>query len=82
MEKVRRFGRYFVWCVAAATLVFCLGSLHLFARGLDEMTRDLRLDSAPGKGSTFSVTIPIRFAVPDREEEETVSPSVREPQDA
>jgi 1A family penicillin-binding protein len=47
MERVRQFGRYFIWCVAAATLVFCLGSLHLFARGLDEMTRDLRLDSAP-----------------------------------
>src|SRR5688572_28812395 len=47
MERVRQFGRYFIWCVAAATLVFCLGSLHLFARGLDERTRDLRLDSAP-----------------------------------
>ena len=47
MERVKEFGRYFIWCVAAATLVFCLGSLHLFARELDQISRDLRLDSAP-----------------------------------
>ena len=47
MERVRQFGRYFIWCVAAATLVFCLGSLHLFASGLDQLTRDMQLDSAP-----------------------------------
>jgi 1A family penicillin-binding protein len=47
MERVREFARYFIWCVAAATLVFCLGSLHLFARGLDEISRDLKLDTAP-----------------------------------
>src|SRR5688572_28232598 len=47
MDRVREFARYFIWCMAAATLVFCLGSLHLFARGLDQISRDLRLDTAP-----------------------------------
>src|SRR5918995_6700780 len=47
MTKVIQFARYFIRFVAAAALVFCLGSLHLFASGLDQLTRDLRLDSAP-----------------------------------
>jgi penicillin-binding protein 1A len=47
MTKVIQFARYFIAFVAAAALVFCLGSLHLFASGLDQLTRDLRLDSAP-----------------------------------
>lgn len=47
MNKVRQFAGYFLWSVAAATLVFCLGSLHLFASGLDQLTRDLQLNSAP-----------------------------------
>ena len=46
MARVKQFGRYFIWCVAAAALVFCLGSLHLFASGLDQLTRDMKLDSA------------------------------------
>ena len=47
MTKVIQFARYLIAFVAAAALVFCLGSLHLFASGLDQLTRDLRLDSAP-----------------------------------
>lgn len=47
MSEVRRVARYFLWTAAAVTLVFCLGSLHLFASGLDQLSRDLRLDSAP-----------------------------------
>src|SRR5687768_8695732 len=47
MTKVIQLARYFIGFVAAAGLVFCLGSLHLFATGLDQLTRDLRLDSAP-----------------------------------
>ena len=47
MQKLRQFGRYFIGCVAAAALVYCLGSLHLFASGLDQLARDLQLDSAP-----------------------------------
>ncbi|HET9466920.1 MAG TPA: PBP1A family penicillin-binding protein [Vicinamibacterales bacterium] len=47
MEKVRQFVRYFTWCAAAAALIFCLGSLHVFANGLDQLTQNLELDKAP-----------------------------------
>jgi 1A family penicillin-binding protein len=47
MQRVKQFGRYFIWSVAAATLIICLGSLHLFANELDQLTRDMKLDSAP-----------------------------------
>ena len=47
MERVIKFGRYVLWCVAPATLVFCLGSLHIFASGLDRISQDLELDKAP-----------------------------------
>jgi penicillin-binding protein 1A len=47
MAKVRRVARYFVWATAAAIFAFCLGSLHTFATGLDQVTRDLELDTAP-----------------------------------
>ena len=53
MERVKQFGRYLLWCVAAATLVFCLGSLHLFATGLDQLTRDIKIDSAPEGSLVF-----------------------------
>ena len=68
MEKVREFGRYFFWCVAAATLVCCLGSLHLFASGLDAVTRDLRIDSAPEASLVFDRhnNLVLSFAAEDR----------------
>lgn len=47
MEKVRQFVRYVTWCAAAAALIFCLGSLHVFANGLDQLTQNLELDTAP-----------------------------------
>jgi penicillin-binding protein 1A len=47
MEQARKFGRYFLWSTSAAALAFCLGSLHLFASGLDRLSRELRLDTAP-----------------------------------
>jgi penicillin-binding protein 1A len=53
MARVKEFGRYFFWCAAAAALVFCLGSLHVFASGLDRLTRDLRLDTAPEASLVF-----------------------------
>jgi 1A family penicillin-binding protein len=53
MERVKQFGRYFIWCVAAAALIFCLGSLHLFASGLDQLTRDIKIDSAPEASLVF-----------------------------
>ena len=68
MDKVRQFGRYFFWCVAAATLVCCLGSLHLFASGLDAVTRDLRIDSAPEASLVFDRhnNLVLSFAAEDR----------------
>jgi penicillin-binding protein 1A len=33
--------------MAASAMVFCLGSLHVFASGLDRLTRNMELDSAP-----------------------------------
>ncbi len=47
MDRVWRFGRYFIGCAAAAALVCCLGSLHVFASGLDQLTRGMQLDSVP-----------------------------------
>jgi len=46
-RHLRTIAPYVGWSVAAATLIFCLGSLQAFARGLDRVTRDLKLDSAP-----------------------------------
>ena len=47
MNKLKQFARYLGWSIAAAAIVFCLGSLHVFATGLDRISRDLQLDSAP-----------------------------------
>jgi membrane peptidoglycan carboxypeptidase len=47
MQNLRRFGRHFIWGAAAAALIYCLGSLHVFASGLDQVARDLQLDTAP-----------------------------------
>jgi penicillin-binding protein 1A len=47
MQTAKAFGRYFLWSTAAATFAFCLGSLHVFATGLDRLTQELRLDNAP-----------------------------------
>ena len=47
MERLLEGCRYFIWSVGAITLVVCLGSLHIFASGLDQLTRDLQIDSAP-----------------------------------
>ena len=53
MQSVRRLGQFFIWCTAAAALVYCLGSLHLFASGLDQVARDLKLDTAPEASLVF-----------------------------
>lgn len=68
MDKVREFGRYLFWCVAAAILICCLGSLHLFASGLDAVTRDLKIDSAPEASLVFDRhnNLVLSFAAEDR----------------
>jgi membrane carboxypeptidase/penicillin-binding protein len=47
MARVSQFVRYFIWCLAALALLFCLGSLHVFASGLDQLARDMKLGGAP-----------------------------------
>jgi penicillin-binding protein 1A len=68
MERFREFARYFTWCVAAATLVFCIGSLHLFARGLDRISQDLQLDTAPEASLVYDRhnNLVLSFASEDR----------------
>ncbi|HUP40507.1 MAG TPA: PBP1A family penicillin-binding protein [Vicinamibacterales bacterium] len=68
MERAKDFGRYFIWCMAAATLVFCLGSLHVFARELDQISRDLRLDTAPEASLVYDRhnNLVLSFASEDR----------------
>ncbi len=53
MRKVKQIAPYFAWSVVAATVMLCLGSLHGFASGLDLITRDLQLDSAPEASLVF-----------------------------
>jgi 1A family penicillin-binding protein len=47
MHLVKRVLPYFSASFAAAALMFCLGSLHSFATGLNNVTRALEIDSAP-----------------------------------
>ena len=47
MRKFRQIAPYIGWSVLAAALIFCLGSLHVFARGLDNVARNLELDGTP-----------------------------------
>jgi 1A family penicillin-binding protein len=47
MAKVRTVARYFLWVTVGGIFALCLGSLQAFATGLDRMTQDLRLDTAP-----------------------------------
>jgi len=68
MERVKQVVRCFIWCLAAATLVFCLGSLHLFANELDQLTRDMKLDSAPEASLVYDRhnNLVFSFAAEDR----------------
>jgi penicillin-binding protein 1A len=68
MEKVRELLRYLLWGAAAGVLVFCLGTLHLFASGLDQLTRDLQLDSAPEASLVYDRhnNLVFSFATEDR----------------
>jgi penicillin-binding protein 1A len=47
MRTAQRILPYFSASFAAAALMFCLGSLHSFATGLNDVTRALKIDSAP-----------------------------------
>jgi 1A family penicillin-binding protein len=47
MDQVKRLAPYFCWSLAAAALMVCLGSLQYFASGLNTVSRELQIDSAP-----------------------------------
>ncbi|RPI50875.1 MAG: PBP1A family penicillin-binding protein, partial [Acidobacteria bacterium] len=47
MKRVKQTACVLLWSTGALAFLFCLGSLHLFASGLDRLTRDLQLDTAP-----------------------------------
>lgn len=47
VRRARQVARLAGWSAAVAGLALCLGSLHIFARGLDRVSRDLRLEAAP-----------------------------------
>lgn len=53
MRNIKRIVPYCGWSAIAPTVVVCLGSLHGFASGLDVITRDLQLDSAPEASLVF-----------------------------
>ena len=68
MKRITRFGRYFIWSVAAATLVFCLGSLHLFAERAGPAHSRYQLDSAPEASLVYDRhnNLVLSFASEDR----------------
>ncbi len=47
MNSLPQFARYALWSAGTLSFLFCLGSLHLFTSGLDRLTLDLQLDTAP-----------------------------------
>ena len=53
MKRAKQIAGYFLWSTVAATLAFCLGSLHVFASGLDQLTREMELDTAPEASLVF-----------------------------
>ena len=53
MQKATRIARYAGWSATAAALIFCLGSLQAFARGLDRITRSLDIDKVPEASLVF-----------------------------
>lgn len=47
MKPLKPLARHALIVSGAFTFLFCLGSLHFFTSGLDRLTRDLELDTAP-----------------------------------
>jgi 1A family penicillin-binding protein len=45
--RAKRIAPYFSWSLFAAGLMFCLGSLQSFASGLNHVSREMQIDSAP-----------------------------------
>jgi 1A family penicillin-binding protein len=68
MARLRRIARYLLWSSAALAFLFCLESLHLFASGLDRLTRDLQLDTAAEASLVYDRrgNLVLSFATEDR----------------
>jgi len=66
--RIARFVRYTAWFACAALLVFCLGSLQTFATGLNRVSRELVLDTAPQASLVFDRNgrVVFSFASEDR----------------
>src|SRR5947199_364906 len=45
--RAKRIAPYFSWSLFAAGLMFCLGSLQSFASGLNHVSREMQIDTAP-----------------------------------
>ena len=60
--------RYALGAAAASTLIFCLGSLQIFASGLNRVSRELNLDTAPQASLVFDRNghVVFSFASEDR----------------
>jgi penicillin-binding protein 2D len=66
--RIARFVRYTAWFASAALLVFCLGSLQTFATGLNRVSRELELNTAPQASLVFDRNgrVVFSFASEDR----------------
>jgi 1A family penicillin-binding protein len=45
--RAKQIAPYFSWSLFAAGLMFCLGSLQGFASGLNDVSREMQIDTAP-----------------------------------
>ncbi len=63
-----QFVRYALGTAAGLTLIFCLGSLQIFASGLNRVSRELNLDTAPQASLVFDRNghVVFSFASEDR----------------
>ena len=68
MRRFKRIALYFLWSAGTFGVLVCLGSLHLFASGLDRLTNDLKLDTAPQASLVYDRhgTLVFSFASEDR----------------
>jgi len=67
-EDARQVVRLSLWAAAGIILAVCLGSLHVFARGLDQISSDLQLNAAPQASLVYDRhgTLIFSFASEDR----------------
>jgi hypothetical protein len=52
---MKRYTPYFSWSLFAAVLIFCLGSLQSFARGLNNTSSEMQIDRAPQASLVYEI---------------------------